>query len=84
MKYLLVLVVVVFMGWILLGRKGGRGPSDAAAHDAKPGGRKGKSADMPLMVHCAHCGVHLPDTESVVNADGQRFCNEAHRLAGPR
>jgi uncharacterized protein len=33
------------------------------------------------MVVCQYCQVHLPESDSV-QAGGQYFCNEAHRLAG--
>jgi uncharacterized protein len=40
--------------------------------------------DAPLvaedMVQCAHCGVHLPKSESI-EAGGCHFCNAAHRDA---
>jgi len=32
------------------------------------------------MVRCAHCGVHLPKSESIM-AGGQFFCGVAHRDA---
>jgi len=32
------------------------------------------------MVRCAHCGVHLPKSESIM-AGGQFFCSVAHRDA---
>lgn len=32
------------------------------------------------MVRCAHCGVHLPRSESI-QADGQFFCSAEHRDA---
>lgn len=32
------------------------------------------------MVRCAHCGVHLPKSESI-QAQGQAFCSAAHRDA---
>lgn len=32
------------------------------------------------MVQCAHCGVHLPKSESL-EAGGRYFCNTAHRDA---
>jgi uncharacterized protein len=32
------------------------------------------------MVRCAHCGVHLPKSESIM-AGGQFFCSAAHRDA---
>lgn len=30
------------------------------------------------MVRCAHCGVHLPRSESTLSA-GEFFCSEEHR-----
>ena len=30
------------------------------------------------MVRCAHCGVHLPSSESI-RADGRFFCSAEHR-----
>lgn len=32
------------------------------------------------MVRCAHCGVHLPKSESVMT-DGRFFCSVEHRDA---
>jgi uncharacterized protein len=32
------------------------------------------------MVRCAHCGVHLPKSESIM-AGGQFFCGAEHRDA---
>jgi uncharacterized protein len=32
------------------------------------------------MVRCAHCGVHLPKSESIM-AGGEFFCGVAHREA---
>jgi uncharacterized protein len=32
------------------------------------------------MVRCAHCGVHLPKSESIM-AGGQFYCSAAHRDA---
>lgn len=31
------------------------------------------------MKKCAHCGVHLPETESV-QLEGLHFCSETHKL----
>ncbi len=35
------------------------------------------------MVRCAHCGVYLPQSESLA-AEDCFYCCEAHRLAGSR
>lgn len=80
MKYLLVLIVVVVGLWLLL-----RGRSAPPAGPA-PGGRTQKRAAKPApdaIVACVHCGLHLPGAEAVAGADGQPYCSDAHRLAGP-
>jgi uncharacterized protein len=41
-------------------------------------------AATETMVQCAHCGVHLPEGESIKDGHGQPYCNVAHRQAGPR
>lgn len=78
MKYLLVLLVVVVGLWLLLGRSRGRG-----ARSAEPS-RKSAGPKTDVMVSCAHCGLHLPQSESVADAAGRPFCSDAHRLGGPR
>jgi len=35
------------------------------------------------MVRCAHCGVHLPQTDALP-AGQQHYCSPAHRQLGPR
>lgn len=72
MKYLIVLLVVVVVGWLLL-----RGRS-------RPGPARRSSQPQPLqIVACRHCGVHLPRGDCIEGRDGM-YCSEAHRLAGPR
>ena len=36
------------------------------------------------MLACAHCGLHLPARDALVDAAGQPYCSEAHRRAGAR
>jgi uncharacterized protein len=81
MKYLLVLLVVIVGAWLLMGRRRGDGapPQGPAAKGGKAGTKKPQE-----MLACAHCGVHLPQAEAVMDAGGRPFCSEAHRLAGPR
>lgn len=44
--------------------------------------RQAPKQDMPgeaeEMVRCAHCGVHLPKSESIL-AGGNYYCCDAHR-----
>jgi uncharacterized protein len=70
-KYVILLLVIVGVGWWLFGRR--------PAIGRKPGAAPTRQA----MVACAHCGVHLPQSDAVVDARGA-FCGEAHRVAGPR
>ncbi len=73
MKYLIVILVVVAVGWLLLrGRSSDRRVRRGAASGANP----------QAMIQCAHCGVHLPRADAVEDRLGA-YCSEAHRLAGP-
>jgi uncharacterized protein len=48
--------------------------------------RPSKRSDAPhspqAFARCAHCGVHLPMSDAVLEHD-VAYCSEAHRLAGP-
>jgi len=71
-------VVLVALLWLLKGRardepRGG------------PGAARGTKRSPPAsMVACAHCGVHLPQPEAILDPAGRPYCSEAHRLAGPQ
>lgn len=52
-----------------------RRPAAAAPH-ADP-------ASLPMMVRCAHCGIHLPREEALL-LGGQTWCSHEHAQAGPR
>lgn len=55
---------------------------------ARPQQAEQRSAAAPrqpvAMVPCAHCGVHLPGGDALVNEAGEPYCSEAHRRAGSR
>jgi uncharacterized protein len=71
-RLLLLLVIVGVVAWWVLGRSRRRA-ADAPSSPRKP---------VSFAV-CAHCGVHLPTHEAIVD-DGKAYCSEAHRLAGPK
>ncbi len=79
MKFILVLLVVIAGAWLLLGRKRGGGKGGKVVPRAQP-----PSVETSTMVACAHCGVHVPATDTLFDAAGRAFCSEAHRAAGPR
>lgn len=71
LKYLLLLVLLLIVWWAWKKRASDDG---GERNDAAPPAPE-------RMVRCAHCGVHLPESDAV--KDGElHFCNEAHRRAG--
>ena len=58
-----------------------RDRDDTGTPAAPPAGDAPDAA--PVMVACAHCGVHLPRTETLAGPDGV-YCSEAHRAAAAR
>jgi uncharacterized protein len=73
-RFLILALVVGLVVWLLLGRSRTRRSKGAAAD---------RSRTPTAFAVCAHCGVHLPMNDAVL--DGQTaYCSEAHRLAGPR
>jgi uncharacterized protein len=76
MKYLLVIFVVGVLLWSMVGRERRASP---------PPPRRAAPPRLPVeMIECAHCGVHLPQTEALFDVGGRPYCSDAHRVAGPR
>lgn len=71
LKYLLLLVLLLIVWWAWKKR----------SQDGQDGGGDAPPRAPERMVRCAHCGVHLPESDAVVDGE-QHFCNEAHRRAG--
>ncbi len=78
MKFLLLLLVVAFAIWLL--KTKGRAVPPPAGRQAPP------KAPQPAaqMLACAHCGLHVPQVDSLQDAAGLTYCSGAHRQAGPR
>jgi uncharacterized protein len=69
----LVLILVVIAVWLLL-----KGLARPAAQKRRPTAASGSGE---RMVTCAHCGVHLPESEAT-GAGSRFFCSEEHRRVG--
>jgi len=91
LKYLLLFLVVLWLWYSpfvrgLLGR--GKPASEPKSTRAQPtpaqGGGKGPDTQPDQIVPCAHCGVHLPFKDAVLDIGGRVYCGDAHRMAGPR
>lgn len=78
MKFLLLVVVIGIGLFFLLGRRRPSEPPPGAGRAAPP------EPAVKAMVACAHCGVHLPRDDALLDNAGRPFCGEAHRIAGPR
>ena len=77
MSKLFLRVLAVFALYLLVKGFGRKSSASArkAEEPASPAGER--------MVGCAHCGVHLPQSEAV-DDNGAYFCGEAHRRLGAR
>lgn len=73
----LLLFLLVLFGIYLLRRVLQRPPGGASGAE-RPAGRAEAQAER--MIECAHCGVHVPESEAVTG-NGASFCCEAHRQA---
>jgi uncharacterized protein len=61
-------------------RPAGSGQADRSAGPAPPA----VPAAVPLtMVRCAHCGLHLPQADAMLDEARRSYCSPAHRGAGP-
>lgn len=77
-KFLL-LVAVAAIVWFLLRNYRRAIARQQAEDESPPPAAQGSGEDM---VRCAHCGVHLPRSESYLS-DGKLYCSDEHRLLGP-
>ncbi len=69
----------------LAGRKEeGFGSGAGGAAGARPGAEAPREMlEAEQMVACAHCGLHVPESEGVRGSAGF-FCSEEHRRLGVR
>ncbi len=79
MKYLLILGLLFFLLWkpLMSLRKRPDAPG--------PKTRPSTPSAVDDIVPCAHCGVHLPRSDTVGRPGGtQRYCSREHLELGPR
>ncbi len=85
LKFLLLAALVLWLLYSPGVRKLLRGVrSSEPAQPPRPAQAKPEPTQTTAMVPCAHCGVHLPASEALVNGQGQPFCSEAHLQAARR
>lgn len=76
MKFLLVLLVVLFGVWVWRSNRARRDEEDTP-RPTRPAGKKPEPEAIE-MVRCAYCGVHSPRTDVVVGRKGV-YCSAKHR-----
>ena len=67
MKYLVLLLIVVGGIWWIRQQR-------------RPHTHTNKPSDPQVMVPCAHCGTHTPESDAVRGTQGT-YCSAAHRDA---
>ena len=78
MSRLILLLAAVALVWWWLSSRRRNLRSDEQTKQPPP-----QSQSSAEMVSCAHCGVHLPQSDALQGADGAFFCGEEHRRLGP-
>ena len=79
MRSLLIFVLVLIAIWWVrraLTRFGRSGPGAGGTKRSRP-------AESERMLGCAHCGLHVPESEGV-RVGEDFFCCEEHRRLGAR
>ncbi|UDG75189.1 hypothetical protein H4P35_23865 [Achromobacter sp. 77] len=78
MLFWIVLIILVLLVARVAGRMAAQrqaGPKKKAQADAAP-------PTLESMVRCAHCGIHLPRSEALLQ-NGQTWCSADHARLGP-
>lgn len=84
LKYLLIALLAIWLFYSPALRKQLRKPP---ARPAAPPAPEAQTPPAQVMLTCAHCGIHFPQSESLTLTQGgqsQHFCCKAHLQAGPR
>lgn len=83
--FVLFLIGLFYARRALRGKGSNAGKAADKGPDAAGGGRQREAEHLEIeqMVACAHCGLHVPESESVRGA-GEFFCSDEHRRLGVR
>ena len=69
--FFVLLALAVYIAWKWLQRA-----SLTQAEQSRP-----RDTSAQVMVSCAHCGLHVPQSDSLA-MDGRYFCSDEHRRLG--
>jgi uncharacterized protein len=71
-------LIAALVWWLLKSRT--RPPAPPGPGPRAPG----SEGEAEAMVDCARCGLHMPASEALRDAQGRAYCCAEHRAAGPR
>ncbi|MDO9601877.1 MAG: PP0621 family protein [Rhodocyclaceae bacterium] len=72
-KVILLILAILLVYWFFWGQRK-KNPADTSADKSAP-------ASPEKMVICAHCQLHVPESECVM-ADGRHYCSDEHARLG--
>jgi uncharacterized protein len=76
MKFLLWLGLgFLLVTWLMRGKKAA--PRSSPGYSRPAAEASGNTAEA--MVRCAHCGLHVPQSEAIMLSSGTGFCSDEHR-----
>ena len=78
MKLILWILLILVVLHLLRKKKAERAASMRASASAGPEHRE-DNLNGEVMLPCAHCGVYIPQSESIPAPRGLAFCSDAHR-----
>jgi uncharacterized protein len=79
-KLLLLLAIgLLVVAWLMRGSKSLQSPKSSSESARRDDARAMPSREGEPMVPCAQCGIHIPVSESVVDAEGTAYCSDEHR-----
>lgn len=79
-KLLFWIVLIILV--LFVARVAGRMAAQRQAGPDKKASGKAPPPALESMVRCAHCGIHLPRSEALLQ-NGQTWCSADHARLGP-
>lgn len=67
-------LILLFVAWLVWRLLRARPRTEAPSAQTKRG---------EAMYSCAHCGLNVPESETLTGSDGLSYCCEAHQRLGP-
>ncbi|MDP1605990.1 MAG: PP0621 family protein [Rhodocyclaceae bacterium] len=74
LKVILLILAILLVYWLFWGQRK-KNAADGSAD------KKSAPANPEKMVICAHCQLHVPESECVI-AEGRHYCSDEHARLG--